>query len=430
MKRIILFFLVVFSFTISCKKQDTVAPEVEIILPTSNQVFSVGDTVFISAKVSDNEIIKQIQVAIVNENRIPVLSNIVVQANTNPYSFQMSYPIDNIYLEDGKYYVLVKAMDEENFKNKYCEIYINEIPKELKKVILVARSGVDIAVCSVDTAFQSIAWTPMYTDYAASVVDSRTQQLIIAGNITDDIVAYDISSQTTNWTIDAVPNPPFQFCTNMNIQNQEVMLSLYYNRQFKTYNTSGNLTKSATIDIPNFYPVYAYKTDDYYFLFIKGISGGNAIELYYPASLVSHNALFVGYGILEMFEYDNDNIFCFGNTSAGQGVMEIYEISSNNTWEPHTVPIGKIFNVAETDKGEFLIAHSDGVYRYTYYNNSLVNILSVNPRQIEYDEVNDLFYVVDNIGKLTSYTNTSPPTQINQVLCTDTVLDMHLLYNK
>lgn len=430
MKRVILFFLVVFSFLVSCKKQDTVAPEVEIILPTSNQVFSVGDTVLISAKVSDNEVIKQIQLVIVNENRIPVLSNIIVQASTNPYSFQMPYPIDNIYLEDGKYYVLVKVMDEENVKNKYCEIYINEIPKELKEVILVSKSGVDIAVYSVDTAFHSIAWTPIYMDYAASVVDSRNQQLIIAGNITDDIVAYDISSQTTNWTIDAVPNPPFPFCTNMNLQNQEIMLSLYYNRQFKTYNTSGNLTKSATIDIPNFYPVYAYKTNDYYFLFIKGISGGNAIELYYPLSLVSHNSLFVSYDILEMFEYDNDNVFCFGNTTAGQGVMEIYKISNNNTWIPHSIPTGKIFNVAEIDNGEFLIAHTDGIYRYTYYNNSLVKILSVSPRQIEYDEINDVFYVVDSIGYLTSYMNMSPPTQINQVLCPDSVLDMHLLYNK
>jgi hypothetical protein len=146
--------------------------------------------------------------------------------------------------------------------------------------------------------------------------------------------------------------------------------------------------------------------------------------------LVSHNAYFVGWNILEMFEYDNDNVFCFGNTSAGQGVMEIYNITNNSTWEPHSIPTGKIFNVAEIDDGEFLIAHSDGVYRYTYYNNSLVNIINSSPRQIEYDEINNVIYLVDSIGNLISYSNTSPPIQINQSLCTDSVLDMHLLYNK
>jgi hypothetical protein len=263
MKDILFLFLISLFFLASCKKQDTIAPEVEIISPIENQVFAVGDTVLISAIVSDNEIIKQIQVAIVNENRIPVLSNIVIQANTNPYSFQISYPIDNLYLENGKYYVLVKAMDEDNFKNKYCEIYINEIPKEFKNVILVTKTGVDITVYSVDTAFQTVIWAPIYSDYATSVVDSRNQQLIIAGNITSDIVSYDIQSQSTNWTIDATPNPPFPFCENLNLQNQELMMSLYYNRQFRTYNSSGSLTRSATVDLPGFYPVYAYKTDDY-----------------------------------------------------------------------------------------------------------------------------------------------------------------------
>jgi hypothetical protein len=281
-----------------------------------------------------------------------------------------------------------------------------------------------------DSNFQSTLWNPIYTDFSAAAIDSKNQQLIIAGNVIGDIVAYNTETQAANWSIAAIPNPPFPFCTQLSVQNNEVLISLYYDNLFKIYSCSGSLIRSTPTEIPDFYPIFAYKSSYYYIVGIRGISGANAIMLLHPSSLYMHNCHFISHEIIALFDYDNDAVFCFGN-DAGQGVMEIYIISDNNSWTPHTIPVGEIYDVEEIAKGEYYIAHTNGLYKYKYFNNSLVQILtSTNPRKIAYDKENLVLYMHENTGLFSSYSMSGIPSLINQQTVNDSVLDIKLLFNK
>ncbi len=429
LKNIGFFLLVIFFF--SCKKENNNVPEILISKPFVNQIFSATDSIPVSAVISDDNSIREIQLCLVDENRVAVSKNYILKTTSNPYMLDFHYPIDNNSLSSGKYYIRIKAFDNDDaFKNKYQEIYINETPKELKDIVLIKKSGVHIIVEMIDSSFQSVVWNPIYTDYAAAAIDSRNQQLIIAGNISGDIVSYDVEYQTSNWSIPAIPNPPFPYCTHLCFEKNEVLISLYYNNLFKIYTPSGTVIRSTQTEIPDFYPVFAYKSAYYYIVGIRGISGANAMMLLHPSSLYMHNCHFISHEIIALFDYDEDAVFCFGN-NAGQGTMEIYKISDNNSWSPHTIPIGEIYDVEEIAKGEYYIAHSDGLYKYKYFNNSLVPLLSTtNPRQIAYDKENMVLYMHENNGLFSSYSMGGTPSLINQKGVTDSVVDIELLYNK
>jgi hypothetical protein len=431
MKLKILGFFLLLIMVFGCKKEDNNVPEILFTKPSANQTFSVSDSINVSAIVSDDDAIREIQLCLVNENRLAVSKNYIFKATTNPYLLDFQYPIDNDMLSSGKYYLRIKAYDNDDaVKNKYQEIYINELPKELKNIVVIKKSGVHIIVEMLDSSFQSTLWNPIYTDFSAAAVDSKNQQLIIAGNIIGDIVAYHTETQTANWSIPAIPNPPFPFCTHLCVENNEVLISLYYDNLFKIYSSSGSLIQSTPTDIPDFYPVFAYKSSYYYIVGIRGISGTNAIMLLHPSSLYMHNCHFISHKIIALFDYDDDAVFCFGN-NAGQGIMEIYKISDNNSWTPHTIPNGEIYDVAEIAKGEYYIAHTNGLYKYKYFNNSLVQILSsTNPRKIAYDKENLALYMHENTGLFSSYSMSGIPSLINQQTVNDSVLDIQLLFNK
>lgn len=63
MKKVAIVLLV---FASACKKADEIAPQIDVISPTENQVFSSGQTVTIKATVSDNEGLHMVHVIAVD----------------------------------------------------------------------------------------------------------------------------------------------------------------------------------------------------------------------------------------------------------------------------------------------------------------------------------------------------------------------------
>ena len=136
----------------------------------------------------------------------------------------------------------------------------------------------------------------------------------------------------------------------------------------------------------------------------------------------------VAQDVIEFFSKDTDNFFVFGNSS-GQGVIEIYQISSNGFWTPHTLLPGTVLCAEQIDSDTYLIGHSNGnIYKYIYSTNSSTPFITgVLARNIKYDSVNQQVIVTEgNKIKQFDYTTAS---LINTIVHADSIFDIHVLYN-
>ena len=114
----------------SCKKEVNSDPQIVIISPTENQQFNVLDTIQVKCIVCDDNGIENIKTVLVNESLIPVLNpvNYYPQTENKNIDLEILYPLDDIHLESGKYFILVRAFDGTHFKNKYVSINLDEVP--------------------------------------------------------------------------------------------------------------------------------------------------------------------------------------------------------------------------------------------------------------------------------------------------------------
>ncbi|MCT4622745.1 MAG: hypothetical protein N4A46_03910 [Schleiferiaceae bacterium] len=112
----------------SCKKENTSFPVVEVIQPIANSHFTVGDTLLVEAKASDDNL-RRVEVTVVDENFLPVQTSSSVTPVTNPMHFTRWFEISNLDLTSGVYHIRVRAYNDENYASGFQQIQVAGIPK-------------------------------------------------------------------------------------------------------------------------------------------------------------------------------------------------------------------------------------------------------------------------------------------------------------
>ena len=202
-----------------------------------------------------------------------------------------------------------------------------------------------------------------------------------------------------------------------------------YDGRVRGFNVNGLITYNA-MAAPGWYPRNVLKHDQYIASAIKEISTATRkIILFDAVSGAGVQETYLSQDVVEFYTKDANDIICFGN-DAGQGKMEIYQVSTNGFWTPYTIAAGTILSVARVDAGTYLIGHSNGtVYKYVYSLNSMTTHLSgVTASHICYDDVNQLIYVAE--GNNVKRFNYITGALVNTVTHSSPILDLGLLYNK
>jgi hypothetical protein len=426
--RAISFITLLTAFLCGCKKdEDTLAPIVNIISPYDNQSFEVSDTMAISAKVSDDVQLTAISVALVNENLVPVLPAISVQPQGKETEFTQPYWISDIHLLSGAYYVKVTASDGKNETNTYRKISLTASPRERKGFYLLSRNTGSTSVYFMDEAFSIAPKLTLSGDYSSSAINSYYQDLYTAGNYTGAINGIDLEAHSVKWSVMGVAGSAPDFVNVYNDGSYTYVSN--YNGTIKGYDHNGIAKYTSTLS-QNLYPVKVFRHADYIIAEERDItSPARNIVLYYASNGLGFQQTFLSQDIVEFYTKDADNIFMFGNNN-GQGVMEIYSISSNGAWQPHAMPAAKLLSAAQVDSNTYLLGFDNNtVYIYTYFNNSLLTWLTnVKATDMIYDDVRSEVIIAEDM-KVSSYSYPSAGL-INTAMHTDTIVDMHVLYDK
>jgi hypothetical protein len=414
----------------ACKKdQDTIPPVIVINSPAPNQAYHVFDTVPLNLNVSDDKQLQSpVSITLLDANGNAAMSSASVSVNTNPIHIVGGFPLSEIHLLSGNYTLKVTASDGRNVTNAFVPLNITAAPILRKGIYLISRGGGQVKISKVDTNFVITPYTSWQGDYGGSDISSYWQQLYVSGLYTGNFNAVNLTNASISWSEPVVIGSNPWFC-GAYVGGNNVYIP-YFNGFVRGYDHLGVLQFSSATQ-SSYHPGKMLATGNYFLdeqIYVTNLS----------SKLVVNN-ISSGVGLQEMLltqrlvQYcvkDADNVFLFGNNSAGQGQVELYTISLNGSWSPHPIPTGTILGVSQVDADHYLIALSDGnIYKYQYSVNSITAYLpGVNASNVFYDGLKNEV-LISSVNRLSTYDYNSMALK-HTVLHTDTILNFHLLNNK
>lgn len=324
--------------------------------------------------------------------------------------------------------MLIKANDGVNTKHSYTEIYIYESPTYLKHILAITDLGSNnYEFIMIDSNFTTSSLGFGNSEHLASDYNSRYEQLYIAGQIMDDVIALDMTDLTIAYSVPCIPNPPTSYFTNISFMDK-LLYVLFYDGNIKAYDNYGNIKYSTQTAMAK-YPLKVFRHQGYLLIYQKDYVGLNGtIGLcYYPNSIIMQS-LDVNYEIIDFASKDQDNVFVFANKNS-QGKIYNYNTKSNLSSEIYSISSGEIKLVCQMDENSILLVVNDEIMLFKYNPLSLTTYMSnVFVKSLKFDEQNNMIYIAES-NKISNYVY--PSTLANsQVTLNNPILDFHLVFSK
>ena len=423
--------LLFFSFFLGCKckkDKDSTAPFVTIISPLENQIFTVGETIFIKFEIKDNTKIDFAQIAVSDENGIQVLSPVTFHDLENGQVVEQPILIDNTALATGIYFVNIHVSDGDNEQTFFKKIGIQELPLKRKAIYFVGSTVGQHNVYKIDSTYSvSFAYT-LNGDFIGSAMDSKNNRLITAGGYTGKLQATNLFDYSIAWSENPVGSiyPSYR-----NIVSGMGLNFVSYNSGFiKGYSFSGAIQFNGVCEQSVYYPLKVGVSSKYV-LSEQATFVGNTKKLVlynFPSGSDKQEINFPGDAI-EFISKNEEDFFIFYNLG-NTGKISIYNTFGNGL--SYTFPFslsGKIISVAAINNTNFLVGTDNGIYNFTYNPQNYVLFKSgIKASKIKYDSTNN--QVIASEGKHLYFYELSSGTLVNSVTATDSIADFQLYYNR
>lgn len=419
-----LFFLILI---FSCKKnRDEQYPTLQIISPGVNTQHNVLDPIPFEVIASDETHLERITVYLLNEDLSPVATPLTLNCSSNESTFESYLITTDIHLPSGQYYVKAEAFDGTNKKVSYREIYLNEVPRVLKNVLIVSQpslSLIQIDSLSNGQIFNSYSAS---SDFSFSQVSSYYQMFIVAGAQSGNLLNLDANYFNTNWMITNPLTSTNKYFVSSYAQNDKLFIAnedgfiksyRKSNQAIDIINVGNQLVKSMLVN-NDFILGYAENK----------ITAQKSILVHFLASGIFYQSLNINTTIKKIFKINDNEFLLIGNENS-LGKILIYNLNDNSVSEPTIFNNGKIYDASTSINNLILLAHDNGLSTFNLLNYSIGNLSAGATYQlIQYDDINNQIYIAKN--NIIDQYNLSPFTLINTSAITDSIVGLHLLYNK
>lgn len=368
--------LLILSFLIiatSCKKEsDTEAPTISILAPSDGASYNVFDTILVRVDVSDNEQVKRVSVALLDNGVgvLPTVSREVGQQSAN--NIGLALPINNIQLETGQYSLRVRATDGANDENQFVSVFVQEEPKRFRGVIAVCDAGVNQEIHRFDSVLNQTLLTTLNMDRGVGALSSVSQQVVIGGGQVGGLRAIHVDDGSQQWNVPNLGIGTIPYFHHAHTSNNTVYVSsedgfIRGFNQFGAVVFSGQATSAHRA-------VYQWSQADHIISEQVQISGpARKFVVYFNNSGIVANEFFTDLTIVEAFPRQDDDALLFGNQD-GDGVIQTMSIDFGPGFEPRDFPGEPITAVEQLDANNYIVATTLSLYKYTYSNNNLQNL--------------------------------------------------------
>lgn len=411
----------------ACKKEtDNNHPIITIQSPIINTNFNIFDTILVKAQITDESPITSVKVLLTDDEFTPSLSPFYYSPNTTTYDLELEYPINDYYLQGGVYYLQIQATDGKYYKNNYLQVNITEIPKTLNGIIVVSKTSSNtLEVISIDNENQQQSLFQFQGDFASSAINSRNNQLYIAGKQAININAYNLLDYSMDWQLPNLINPPMH--SDDCLYFDEYLFSTFRNHYIRGYNILG-LIYFTTDVMESALNQLIFRHHDLILVDQQSKNNGiTYISTYYLISGVEKQRRQSDFEVVEFLSYSPTELFIICNTE-NEGQILLYDPYSNTLTHLQSIQ-GKFHSAIQTEEGVLILSSAEQLFHYNYYGNVLNSIENIElADELLFEPINEYILLVGEM-KITTYSY--PEFElINESILGDSIQNAHLYYNK
>jgi hypothetical protein len=398
-------------------------PVIEFIVPQEGYLVIMPDTVDVQVEISDDRIITEVKVSIVNEDKIPVISTKYYYPGVSYFYLQTVFELVDESIKSGPYQILVYASDGVNTKNKYHDIQINEIPDLLENYIVIT-SDLDFKaiIGRLDASFETDTQFVFPRSFLISSVHSLWDKIFYVSGEPSDIYAMNPFTFETEWEIAA--NPPRAVVTSA-ISDEEFI--------FSTANGDVAIT-DINGDVKLRTEAYESKTithlaadEDYIYVSHVSLSGKiHELTVFYRVTGEIKDQLILPGEIRGIVALDDIAVVLI---PSGENItISGYDPDEMLLTHLNSLPFKDLTDAIGISETEIFLLTSDGVISYNIYYNTYTIFANQPYEKCRYEHINDdVFFIKD---REISRFDRSSGNMTFQKSFPEKVLDFQILYNK
>jgi hypothetical protein len=412
-------------FTYSCKKEEANRlPVIQIISPPENAFFNAGEAIPLHIEIKDDKLIRSVTVTIVDEALNPATNAQYYFPEKNSFSLIEDYVLPGTGLLSGTYYLKVRADDDEDFKNEFMQINIEQNPVGLEKIIVLTQpTNTDITVSEITNLENIDSLFSFEGDYSASAVTSGYHLLFVSGIENINLRAYDLTNHHLAWEKPTVTPWPMH---NSNCMYFDHHLYVSFNSHgIYGYDYSGTIKYNSELGIYDS-PHILFKHEEYIMSDVQKKNGTEPyIGVYYVASGVEMQRSQTDYQVVGFHTYISNRVIIVAN-KINSGCIYKYDIGNNHQEEIYTG--SETFNSSVTiGNSNILIGSNNGIFHYSPANNALTPVINENGFfRLEYEKINKLLIA----AKSNEVRIINLPEMTNQktIPFSDSIINIHIKY--
>lgn len=376
-----LLMLALFTATGCRKEQDEQGPLIEVIQPAGTSTLTIPDTLHVSVHVSDDKIVEDLWMSLVDVNGVTIAPSITVQVNAPSATIDRQIVVSNESIASGSYRLVVRASDGTNDASAFRTVNIAEAPLRLRAIFLTSSSGEILKIDSagVQSSFSS------FNMISEAEINSYTQELFIAAGPFDDLDVLALNSDGDGWQLANQNAGSIPYFTSIFTDPADYRTYVSSSEGYvRGFNGNGYMQFNAQA-LPGFRPYTGVVAGD------RVVSEQHAIALdekrlacytYNSGTLLEQYSLDLD--VVRMFRYSDQQVLVLGNRN-GEGVIQLRNIVQGGIYEMRVFDQGEIRSVDRLSTTTLVVALDNELIRFDHANNSVVTLISQSFGDVAYD---------------------------------------------
>lgn len=415
-------------FAFSCTNDlDEDPPEITIAQPTANSSFSALSTVRVQAKITDESTITKVLVFLADAAKNPVGETVEINTSTSDFDLDIDYEIDDVRLEGGAYFIVVKATANQRAGEASVPIRLEEV--ELERLGIVVVEGYDFNTAAIRSMDDELIQTRLHRNVSVgsgnTALSSFHQQLYFlddGGNLR----AFNINEDQSNWNENLSGRTPMLDLIDEQIavRTERGGLQLFqhggseiFEVMRREFDTQGIMTRGI---------------QGVFFVVTRPFNGqgDHIIPIEDDQEAI---AIQTTYRIHNLFPEDDAHFLMLADDRFGNLVVARFNTNLETTVELYreTLP-DEVLSSVQINEHSFLIATREKLLRYDATTNSTNVLLSGKKFELlTFDPLSQELFAVSDLTNIErfSYQPTSL-TLLRQTFAENRVRNLHIWYNK
>ncbi|HBG70167.1 MAG: hypothetical protein A2W93_10545 [Bacteroidetes bacterium GWF2_43_63] len=424
----IIFFLIVAVAVSSCREETYEPPFIQMYSPSENSAATTGDTLQVSGSISSAVPITYVKIVLLTTAYVQACPAVTINPGTENYSINTEYIISNTSLLSGTHYLYIEAGNGYSASTKFIRLTVTGIPKESRSLVVFCheKANDNVKIYKVDSLLNYSLFKQLPDDFQEGAVNSQNQLIYSMGQYKGNLYFLDAANGSVVDQVNALNNPPFPYFESLYWGNNLLIVG-YYDGRIEGYFGNGNLKFVYTFDN---YRLHQVSYDGIYLLSVLEYFNGS---MFFTGAIYEYSGLlkdmvYGTYKVQNLFRVSGNDVVLFCNEGTQPSVRTLNTYSMVIT-HLKNLPAGEIYGVSQIDYDRHLISHSDGLFVYSFDDNTYAEIGNATTfGDVVYDETDDVLYL--SSGKNINAYSYPTGSLIGTVALPDSIKDIKILYNR